>query len=117
MQNSAIIINGKPGSHISSLDRGLLYGDGVFETIAIRKGLPQFWDEHLERLNIGCNVLGITVVDKNLLKDEIERLTNTNEHCVIKIIITRGIGDRGYKPTQQSSTRILHNLLNNIMWK
>ncbi|MGI9227492.1 MAG: aminodeoxychorismate lyase [Gammaproteobacteria bacterium] len=107
MQNPTIFINGKLGDRLSSLDRGLLYGDGVFETIAFRKGYLQFWDEHIARLNDGCDVLGITGLDNQLLIKEVEQLTHSGEQCVIKIIITRGIGDRGYKPNQLPATRII----------
>ena len=107
MQAPAIIINGEQGDRLSSLDRGLLYGDGVFETIAVKQGQPQYWQEHLKRLYLGCKTLNIFGLDSALLENEVNQLINADEQCVIKIIVTRGIGDRGYKPTQQTLSRII----------
>lgn len=107
MQVHSIIINGNPNDSVSSLDRGLLYGDGVFETIAFKNSQLQFWNEHIDRLQHGCNVLAIANVDGQLLRNEIEQLIDDDEQCVFKIIITRGLGQRGYKPTQQPPTRII----------
>lgn len=107
MQAAEVIINGRHGDSLSSLDRGLLYGDGVFETIAIKQGQPQYWEEHLQRLHLGCATLGLSSPDDVLLKNETQQLTGTDERCVIKIIITRGAGGRGYKPPRQSPTRVI----------
>ena len=108
MQFPAVIINGAQGDSLSSLDRGLLYGDGVFETVAVKQGKPQYWQEHLKRLNLGCEILGISGLDTSLLEVEVNQIIDGDTQCVIKIIITRGIGGRGYKPTQQKLTRIIH---------
>ena len=107
MQTPEIIINGEAGNSISSLDRGLLYGDGVFETIVIKQGKPEYYQAHLSRLMHGCDVLGISAVDQTILTSELEQLIDTDQQCVIKIILTRGIGNRGYKPTQANPSRIL----------
>ncbi len=107
MQVPEVIINGVKSGQLSSLDRGLSYGDGVFETIAVKKGEIHYWDDHLERLKQGCDVLKLEGLDVDLLKNEVEQLVNSESKCVIKIIITRGIGERGYKPTQNPLTRIV----------
>ncbi|MCY4641815.1 MAG: aminodeoxychorismate lyase [Gammaproteobacteria bacterium] len=107
VQTPAILVNGQASEYISSLDRGLLYGDGLFETIAVRQGQPQFWDEHLERLKQGCRVLGLASPDCMLLSREVAQLINADKQCVIKVIITRGVGERGYRPGHQSPTRIV----------
>lgn len=107
MQNPEVIINGHQGDQISTLDRGLLYGDGVFETIAVKQGEIQYWGDHLERLVHGCNVLGIELPEFSQLKKETQQLIQAKQSCVIKIIITRGVGGRGYKPETISTTRIV----------
>ena len=108
MQASTVIINGLNDSQISASDRGLMYGDGVFETIAIKNGDTQFWDEHIERLQLGCKVLGIENFNTAELKQEVSQAISDDTQCVIKIILTRGIGGRGYKPNKQKSiTRII----------
>ena len=59
-ETSLVVINGQATDGISSLDRGLLYGDGVFETIAVEEEQPRFWLRHLARLSSGCERLGIS---------------------------------------------------------
>lgn len=109
MNNPEVLINGAQGDQLSTLDRGLLYGDGVFETIAVKQGKPQYWSEHLERLVQGCKTLGLQNLEIELLEKELQLIlqSETHSNCVIKIIVTRGIGGRGYKPTVQSLTRII----------
>ena len=53
------IVNGDISSDISIQDRGFNYGDGVFETIAFIEQNLVFWKEHYQRLQLGCNALGI----------------------------------------------------------
>lgn len=109
MQHPEVIINGSQEDAISSLDRGLLYGDGVFETIAVKQGKLQYWEEHLDRLQLGCQTLGLQGLKVSLLEQEIQHLIQhkNEDRCVIKIIITRGIGGRGYRPSTQELTRIV----------
>ena len=50
-------VDGQPASALASLkDRGLAYGDGLFETIAVKAGQPLLLDLHLQRLAHGCPV-------------------------------------------------------------
>jgi len=108
MTNPPILINGQPGDGISSLDRGLLYGDGVFETIAVEHGRPRFWLRHLARLVAGCERLGISQPEGNLLLEESLALIAGVECGVLKIIVTRGQGGRGYRPAADTlPTRIM----------
>ncbi len=109
MHYPEVIINGAQGEQLSSLDRGLLYGDGVFETIAIKQGKPQYWADHLDRLKQGCKILGLQNLDIPSLEKELQQIlhSESNSNCVVKIIITRGVGGRGYQPTVQPLTRIV----------
>lgn len=103
-----ILINGEPQDVIAATDRGLHYGDGVFETLAIRHGKPQFWTAHLARLRDGCSRLGIPLPDGELLVAETARLCAGSERAVVKIIITRGSGGRGYRaPSAPVPQRLL----------
>ena len=101
MLNPEVFVNGKRGGQLSSLDRGLLYGDGVFETIAVKQGKLQHWEDHLERLQLGCEILNLQGLDIPLLQKEVHLLLESENNLknIIKIIITRGVGGRGYKPT------------------
>ncbi|MDP1930638.1 MAG: aminodeoxychorismate lyase [Gammaproteobacteria bacterium] len=108
-----MLVNGQPQDHLPISDRGLHYGDGVFETIRVRDNKLLLWDKHLARLTDSCARLCIPcAVDK--LKEEIAQVLNpTNPHGILKIIVTRGSGGRGYfPPDTPSATRIvqLHSL-------
>lgn len=106
MTNS--LVNGEIGATINVSDRGLQYGDGLFETMVVRNGTLQLWNEHYQRLALGCERLSIKVPDITLLEQEISLLSKNQKKCIIKIIITRGEGQRGYRfPEQQNPTRIL----------
>lgn len=103
-----ILVNGKAQDHIGVADRGLQYGDGLFETIAVRTGLPRLWDRHWRRLASGCRRLGIGGIDSEQLWNEALELNAGVERGVLKLIVTRGEGGRGYLPPRTSSvTRIL----------
>lgn len=103
------LINGVASDQLTVSDRAIHYGDGLFETIAIRDGRLEFWSRHLQRLQWGCERLGLLMPDSALLLSEARNLI-TSDDGVLKIIISRGTGGRGYRPpTQQESqpTRIL----------
>jgi 4-amino-4-deoxychorismate lyase len=102
------LINGNSSDAISLYDRGLQYGDGLFETIAIEEESLLCWDEHIERLQSGCSRLKIPMPNQDTLTEEARRLTSSIERGIIKIIITRGQGGRGYAlPVNVESTRII----------
>lgn len=102
------LINGKAIASISAQDRGLQYGDGLFETIAIDQGKVLCLNEHLTRLIESCASLKIPPPDLATLRNEIESLNNSAECGVIKIIITRGQGGRAYAvPETNEITRIV----------
>lgn len=108
-QTISTIVNGEIGDQVSINDRGLLYGDGCFETIAVQQGKLLLWDRHIERLTTGCNRLGIDVSQViDLLVDEAQDIVRGSDRAVLKIIITRGIGERGYRVSKKvKPTRIL----------
>jgi 4-amino-4-deoxychorismate lyase len=102
------LINGEASTQIVVADRGLSYGDGLFETIAVRDGRPCAWLRHLDRLALGAARLRLPLPSPNRLKDEAARLCATVERGTLKIILTRGPAGRGYRPPQSPQpTRIL----------
>lgn len=103
-----MLVNGQAQEHIAVADRGLQYGDGLFETIAVSAGLPRLWDRHLRRLSSGCRRLGIAGIDPEELRDEASRVCVGVERGVLKVIVTRGEGGRGYRPARTGkATRIV----------
>jgi len=77
-------------------DRGLAYGDGVFETILLHQGTPVWWEAHLARMQRGCDVLDIVAPDPDFLWEEVDSMVSGSARGVLKLIVTRGIGERGY---------------------
>ncbi len=103
-----ILVNGAPELAISALDRGLAYGDGLFETILCRDGKPTLWSRHFERLIAGCERLGMDVPDARTLTHEIGLVAAGRPRCVAKFVLTRGPGLRGYGPPDEAApTRIV----------
>ena len=102
------LVNGEPGDVISIHDRGLQFGDGVFETIAIQSGELLCREAHFARLEAGCRHLSIRCPDRNLLENEANQLCQSLASAVLKIIVTRGTAGRGYQPLENASgNRIL----------
>jgi branched-subunit amino acid aminotransferase/4-amino-4-deoxychorismate lyase len=60
-------------------DRGLLYGDGLFETMLLRDGGVRFIDDHVIRLQQGCERLKISSPDSTQLQDELRQLTQQHQ--------------------------------------
>jgi 4-amino-4-deoxychorismate lyase len=85
-------------SAVEGDDRGLAYGDGVFETLLVHRGQPIWWREHWQRFEHGARVLGIPVPDQATVRGECDRLLAGAARAVLKIILTRGRGGRGYAP-------------------
>ena len=103
------LVNGKPGDMLATRDRGVQYGDGVFETIAMQDGMPLFWERHMERLVAGCLALGFPAPDRKQLREETAAVAGAAARSVVKIIVTRGVGVRGYRPDREAvPTRIVH---------
>ena len=88
-------INGQPADSIAVADRGLAYGDGLFETIKVRNGRALLLERHLARLAEGCQRLMIPC-DMQVLRDELSIYMQQLDQGVCKLILTRGAGQRGY---------------------
>lgn len=103
------IVNGQRVETISVFDRGLQFGDGLFETLAVSSGQPLLLQWHLERLAQGCTQLGIEPPDWDRLGQEIEDLAKSADCAVLKLVLTRGESLRGYQiPASLRPNRILY---------
>ncbi|MCF4996729.1 aminodeoxychorismate lyase [Pseudomonas syringae] len=97
-------VDGQPAHALSLKDRGLAYGDGLFETIAVRGGQPLLLDRHLTRLTDGCMRLAIAA-DIDLVRTELLAYASAMGEGVLKLILTRGDGLRGYAPDPTAQGR------------
>jgi 4-amino-4-deoxychorismate lyase len=105
---AGILINGRRRRLLPPTDRGLQYGDGLFETIAVRNGLPLLWERHLARLQRGSERLMLPPPDPAQLQAEARQLLGGLSRGVLKLIYTAGESQRGYaRPAQPRPTRIL----------
>ncbi len=100
-------VNGVAVDCVDASDRGLLYGDGLFETMAVSNGRVSSWSRHVARLLAGCERLGMAVDTMQLAQEADELLVGTGQG-VLKVIVTRGSGGRGYRvPDKAAPRRIL----------
>lgn len=104
-----VLIDGRRQTGVSAWDRGLMYGDGVFRTLRVEGGVPLWWDDHLrklgsdaERLAIPCPPIARWEADVGELLDE------SPGDCALRLVLTRGPGQRGYAPpAEPTPTRLV----------
>ncbi|WP_126461021.1 aminodeoxychorismate lyase [Sulfuritortus calidifontis] len=102
-----ILIDGEARETLAVLDRGLMYGDGVFRTLRLEAGQAVWWHEHLTKLAHDCARLGLACPAPELWAADLQRLSAQRPDGVLKLVVTRGIGSRGYQPPQPARpTRI-----------
>jgi len=93
-----VLVNGAPASTVSVLDRGLSYGDGLFETIRFVDGEAPLWSRHMARLREGCGRLRLPLPEAETLWREAASVASGIAQAVVRITVTRGVGERGYAP-------------------
>jgi len=103
-----MLINGCRQDRLSAGDRGLQFGDGVFETMAVDDGRPLCLQRHLDRLALGCSRLAISAPEPATLEEECMQVCAGAGRAVLKVIVTRGVGGRGYAPDRHAkATRVV----------
>ncbi|MBL4607406.1 MAG: aminodeoxychorismate lyase [Pseudomonadales bacterium] len=105
-------VNGAECHSVSLSDRGLAYGDGLFETILYESGSLRLLEQHLNRLGSGANQLRLPLVIETL-QDELqdflrqacqEGLIASSGKAILKVIVSRGVGGRGYSFSESNTT-------------
>jgi len=99
------MIDGHDCESVPADDRGLQYGDGLFETMAAMDGRIALLEEHLERLSHGAGRLGLPIPDRGVLRREVLGLLPGQGRAVSKLILTRGSGGRGYRQPEKIKIR------------
>lgn len=107
-----VTINGKQCKTISVFDHGLLYGDGVYETIRIFNKRPFYFEDHLSRLFSSANAISLKIpYSKNdlikLIKYSLIKSKLSN--AFIRIVITRGAGKQGLISESKPNVIIIVN--------
>ncbi|MCP8898554.1 aminodeoxychorismate lyase [Gilvimarinus xylanilyticus] len=109
MNAPLIWVDGQRAEGVSPLDRGFAYGDGLFETIGLRGGVMPLLDWHVSRLRRSARALSIPLAQSHLqqsLEPLYDALTPESQG-VIKIMLTRGLGGRGYSPVGAEQSRVI----------
>lgn len=94
-------VDGRAARELPLDDRGLGYGDGVFETLLIADQTPLWWEAHLQRMARGAAVLGIVAPDVASWERDLRGLLQAapaelRQRSVLRLTLTRGSGGRGY---------------------
>jgi len=90
------LINGTWQDSLPANDRAVQFGDGCFTTARVVNGNIQMPEAHLERLRQGCERLAMPQPDWDRLAEEMAKVANAKPLAVLKVILTRGAGGRGY---------------------
>ncbi|WP_165787089.1 aminodeoxychorismate lyase [Pseudohalioglobus lutimaris] len=105
----AIWVDGEPATALPIPDRGLDFGDGLFETLLVRQGQPVLLDYHLQRLQHGIEALAFPDClprARDHLASACKQLIGT-PWAALRLTVTRGAGPRGYAPPERVVPRTI----------
>lgn len=106
-------LDGEPTASLPLPDRGLAFGDGVFETLLIERGSPLFLSLHLARLERGLAALGFAAVPRveaHIHDAAASARSRDWPWAALRVTVTRGAGPRGYAPPVDTTVRVLVEL-------
>lgn len=99
------LVNGRPNTAVPCDDRGFLYGETVFETIAFRDRRAPLWDRHMARLQRGAAALGLDCPAPAVLLSDCLTLLPEAGRFVLRATISAGSGGSGYWPPSEAQLR------------
>ncbi|MFO7326462.1 MAG: aminodeoxychorismate lyase [Pseudomonadota bacterium] len=100
-----VLVDGAACREAWPLDRGLLYGDGLFETMRVMHGRIRFEELHAARLADGCRRLGIGI-DLDHTWAAVRVAAQRHGEATLRLTVTRGTAlARGYTPTGREQAR------------
>jgi len=102
----ALYNGGRPGPELAT-SRGLHYGDGVFRTMLAWQGAVVDLDLQLETLARDARQLGLQPPQPALLRSELLQLAQDPPRAVLKLLLWRRAGARGYRPDASDCERLL----------
>lgn len=101
------VVDGQPALGLPATDRGLAYGDGVFRTLVCRGGQLDWWPWQLQRLKRDCSALLLDCPTEGQWLAAIRLALAGEQNAVLKLMVTRGSGQRGYRFPEPASYRWL----------
>lgn len=102
MMSAAYIDRERVGG-VAIANRGLNYGDGLFETMRVDRGRLPLWPRHLARLREGAQRLGMALPAGDFLQAQVDAMIAGVAAGVLKLLVTRGDGGRGYAPPEAAA--------------
>lgn len=99
--STRVRVNGAADDRLSALDRGLLYGDGLFETVLFVDGAAPLWPRHCTRLERGAQRLRLPLPPAEQLYQDAVAVSAGLARAAVRITVTRGVGARGYAQPRQ----------------
>ena len=100
------LVDGLPEDVIAIDDRGLQYGHGMFETCRIVDGRVPLWSYHRDRLTSSARRLRV-LLDLESIDADVAGLAATQTTGVVKVLVTAGRGDRGYRNDSVAARRVV----------
>ena len=103
----AVNINGRltdaANAAVSPLDRGFLFGEGVYETLRTYNRHPFLLNRHLARLRASADLISLRVPHdddeyRDRLLETMAGLSDKKSELYLRILLTRGVGDLTYDP-------------------
>lgn len=84
-------------ARVSVFDRGLLWGDGLFETMRVEQGRVHLFDRHVSRLRDGAMTLEIATPEADEIREAVRRTIEANGEArsIVRVTLTRGIARGG----------------------
>ena len=107
------LVDGEITDRISTADRGLTFGDGVFENIAVFNGSPRFWQSHMDRLEAGCERLGLESPRQQVLLRDLQTVSQGLGNCMVRILLTRRAPGATYR---HGGTRDVRRVVYSYAW-
>lgn len=92
------LINGVLEQNLPASDRSVQYGDGCFTTARVLNGRVVWLERHIQRLQHAAKVLMFPKIDWDRLSAEMQQAAEGKASAVVKAVVTRGVGGRGYSP-------------------
>jgi len=116
VRRDIVFLNGKfvpaADARVSAFDRGLLYGDGLFETIRTYSGHPFALEGHLARLRRAARHVRLPLPQSDAwwrarIVELIERNRLAKRDAAVRLTVTRGVGGDGLIPPVRPRPTVL----------
>ncbi|SFD01167.1 4-amino-4-deoxychorismate lyase [Thiohalospira halophila DSM 15071] len=99
------LLDGRPAEALPLDDRGVSYGDALFETLRVVGGRAEAWSDHMARLSRGATRLGLPAPDVEALAADAAALFADGGDGILRLWWSRGSGGRGYRPPEPATPR------------